>query len=518
MPFAPRRGPSHWGDVTRSTIAPFFRGAFAGDVFRGAAGTALSRLVGLAREVTLAHVFGASAALDAFLIAYFVPNLLRRLLGEGGLAAAFLPLYVRALGEGRGAPFARIALAALVAVLIPVCLLGTALAPFYVRALAGGFPPEKLALAVGLARWAFPFLAFASLAALAGAILNAHGRFFLPALAPSAWSLGLIVGALFISRLVDPPALGLALGLLLGGAGMVAVQAPAALPHFRGPGTSRPGALAEMGRRLLPVLGGLAVAEVNLLVDNRLASYLADGSVAVLQYAMRLFQLPLGILAASVATAALPRLSAHAAQGADQEFRLALAKGTSLGAALLLPATAGLLVLGRPVVELLFQHGAFTPQDTARTAAALAAYLPGLWAYGLVYLFSRAFYALGRPAVPVLTAAAAVGVNVGLDLAWVGPWGTFGLALATGVAGWVDALLQGAILWRRGRGWLPWRAVAAAGGAAAGMGLLMWGLDRLAMEGLWALPRLVAGGTGGLMAYFGLGKLLGLGRALRAAG
>ncbi|HIP99412.1 TPA: murein biosynthesis integral membrane protein MurJ [Candidatus Bipolaricaulota bacterium] len=519
MPLAPLRGrlraltrAAGWGNLIR----PLLGGAFSGAVFRGAAGTALSRVVGLGREVALAHVFGASAALDAFFIAYFVPNLLRRLLGEGGMAAAFLPLYVQAGDEG--APFARATLRILIVVLVPICALGAVLAPVYIPALAAGFPRGKLTLAVSLARWTFPFLAMASFSALAGAILNAHGRFFLPAVAPSAWSLGLIAGALLVSRLVSPPVLGLAVGLLLGGAGMVAVQAPAAWPHLRGAGRASPGDLVALGRRLLPVLGGLAVAEMNLLVDNRLASYLADGSVATLQYAMRLFQLPLGILAVSVATAALPRLSAYAAAGREQGFRQALGKGVALGAALLLPATFGLLVLRKPVVQLLFQHGAFTAADTARTAAALAAYLAGLWGYGLVYLFSRAFYALGRPGIPVLTAAVAVGVNVGLDLAWVGPWGTFGLALATGMAGWVDALLQGAALWRWGGGWIPWRAVGAAGLAALGMGALLWGLDRLALAGLAPWGRVLLGVPAGLLLYLSLGRLVGLQRALKGAG
>ena len=515
---APFRGLSLWGARVRSVPPSLTGGDFSGDVFRAAAGTAVSRLVGLAREVVLAHVFGASAALDAFFIAYFVPNLLRRLLGEGGMAAAFLPLYARALRQGGGPSLARTTAIALFALLIPLCTLGIGLSPLYVRVLAQGFPPEKLALAAGLARWTFPFLAFASFAALAGAILNAHGRFFLPAVAPSAWSLGLIVGALVISRLVSPPVLGLAMGLLLGGTGMVAIQAPAVWPHFQGEGPIAWGELREMGRRLLPILGGLAVAEVNLLVDNRLASYLADGSVAILQYAMRLFQLPLGILAVSVATAALPRLSARAAAADRPGFARALSRGVGLGTALLLPATAGLLVLGRPLVELLFEHGAFTAADTARTTAALIAYLSGLWAYGLVYLFSRAFYALGRPGIPVLTAAVAVGVNVGLDLLWVGPWGTFGLALATGMAGWVDAILQGALLWRRGGGWIPWRAVGTAGLAALGMGLLLWVLDRLALAGLSPWGRVLWGVPAGLLLYLSFGRLLGLPSALKGAG
>ncbi|HAF70700.1 MAG: Virulence factor MviN [Acetothermia bacterium 64_32] len=501
-------------DLTRGLLGG---GRFLGEVLRGAVGTGLARGVGLGREVALAHVFGASSAYDAFLIAYFVPHLLRRLLGEGGLAAAFLPVYVRADQRGEGGPLARATLSFLFLVLIPVCALGSLLAPWYVRLLAAGFPPDKLSLAVSLARWMFPFLFFCSLSALAGGMLNAHGRFFLPALSPAALSLGMILGALVLSRLFSPPILGLVVGVLLGGAGMVALQLPWAAPHLKGEGEARPEELKEIGRRLLPVLGGLAVAELNLLVDSRLASFLAEGSVAVLQYAMRLFQFPVGMLAVSVATAALPRLSREALRS-PEGFSASLAKGVSLGAALLLPAMAGLLVLGGPTVTVLFQHGAFTQLDTLRTSAALCGYLSGLWAYGLVYLFSRAFYALGRPGIPVLSAAFAVGVNVGLDLWWVGRWGTFGLALATGLAGWTDALLQGWLLWRRVKGWLPVGAILRAAFSAGGMAILLWACDRALLAPMGAWAELAGGVPLGVLLYLGFGKLVGLDRKLRAAG
>ncbi len=497
--------------------ARFHLGGFSGDVLRGAAGTALARAVGLGREVVLAHFFGASAAYDAFLVAYFVPNLLRRLFGEGGLAAAFTPLYVQELREGRGGPFARTTLLLLAGVLVPVCLAGILLVPYYIPILAAGFPQEKLELAFLLARWSFPFLGLVSISALAGALLNAHRRFFLPAVAPALWSLGLIAGAAGLSRLASPAALGLAWGLLLGGAGMVALQLPASLPHLAGPGRADPRSIRKLGGRLLPVLGGLAVAELNMLVDNRLASYLADGSVATLQYAMRLFQLPIGILAVSISNAALPILARRAADPGRAGFSAALRRGVGLGAVLLIPATLGLLALGRDAVALLFQHGAFTAADTARTASALYAYLAGLWAYGLVYLFSRAFYALGRPAIPVATAAAAVAVNVGLDLAWVWKWGTFGLALATGIAGWTDALLQGLVLLKYARGWIPWRTIPAALAAAGGMGASLWWLTRGPLSGQPAGIRVAVGLAAGLAVYAGLGKALGLDRPLRGA-
>ncbi|MGC9530052.1 MAG: murein biosynthesis integral membrane protein MurJ [Candidatus Bipolaricaulaceae bacterium] len=490
------------------------------EVLRGAAGTGVSRVCGLLREAAVAHVFGASSAYDAFLIAYFVPNLLRRVLGEGGLAAAFLPVYAELRERGEGRALAGSTLLVLLVGLPPLCLAGSLLARWYVPILAGGFSPAKLSLAVQLAEWLFPSLALISLGALAGGLLNAHGRFFLPALAPAAVNVGMVVGALVLARTVKPPVGGLVAGVLGGGAAMVAIQLPAVRRLVGGIGPKRPPhpGLAAVGRRLLPVVGGLAVAEVNCLVDNRLASYLAAGSVAVLQYAMRLFQFPVGVLAVSVATAALPRLARHAARGEDREVTASLSHGFALVAALMLPATGGLLVLGPPTVRALFQHGAFTAADAARTTAALGAYLAGLWAYGLIYLFSRTFYALGRPGLPVITAAAAVAVNVGLDLWWVGPWQTFGLALATGVAGWADALLQGAVLWRRRPGWIRWRPVAAALAAAGGMTGLMWTLDRWALGGAAAWTRLGVGLPTGLAAYLALGWATGLWRQLRAAG
>ncbi|MCR4391460.1 MAG: murein biosynthesis integral membrane protein MurJ [Candidatus Acetothermia bacterium] len=493
-------------------------GPFLWAVARSALGTILSRITGLVRDAAVAYVFGASASYDAFLVALFIPNALRQLLGEGGLAAAFLPVYARAKEHGEGDALARSTFALLFVILPPLCLVGALLARWYVPILAAGFPPEKMAQAVNLAQWLFPLIGFVSVAALSGGILNAHGRFFLPALAPAALNLSMVVGAVFLSRWLRPPIFGLAAGALVGGVGMVAIQ----LPFLRGQILGRwpvwpphPD-LGDVGRRLLPVLGGLMVAEVNTLVDNRLASYLADGSIAVLQYAMRLFQFPLGVVAASVAAVALPRLAQHVARGEEQGFRTALARGFLVTAACMLPAMAGLLVLGRPILAMLFQRGAYTAADTLRTYGALAGYLAGLWAYALMYLFSRAFFALGRPALPVLAGAVALALNVGLNLWWVRIWGTFGLALATGIAGWADALLLGIILWRRHPGWVQWRPVLAVGLASAGMGLGVAVADRfLVPYGPWV--EVAVGTMLGVVLYLGLAWLLGLPRWLRAA-
>ena len=490
-------------------------GSFFGDVLRGAGGTVLSRVLGFARDAAIAYAFGASAGYDAFLVALFIPQALRQVLGEGGLAAAFLPVYARAKERGDGDALARSAFLCLVLFLPVLCALGALLAPSYVPVLAAGFAPETMAQSVALARWLFPLIGFISLSALAGGILNAEGRFFLPSFAPAFLNVGMVVGALVLARMAEPPVFGLAVGALLGGAGMAIVLLPPLRAVLRGPWRLWPPhpALREVAWRLLPSLGGLMVAEVNTLVDNRLASHLAPGSIATLQYAMRLFQFPLGILAVSVTTAALPRLSRLAARSDEEGFRRALDRGFLTTGALILPALAGLLVLGVPILTVLFQRGAFTEGDTVRTYAALGGYLAGLWAYALVYLFSRAWFALGRPLLPVAAGALALVVNVGLDLWWVRPWGTFGLALATGVAGWVNALLLGALLWRRCRGGIDLRMLLPVALAVGGMtGGLLLVRPFLARLGPWG--EVGIGIPLGIALYAGLAQILGITRAL----
>lgn len=427
-------------------------------ILRAALGTGFSRLTGLARDVAIAYVFGASASYDAFLVGLFIPQALRQVIGEAGLASAFIPVYTRAQARGEGAALARSVLRLLLFGLPIVALAGSLLARLYVPFLARGFPPEKMEEAARLASFLFPIIVFISLSSFQSALLNAHGRFFLPSLAPALLNVGMVVGALFLSRMFHPPILGLVGGTLGGGAAMVLLLLPS-LRRMLGPRTPGPllhPDLGEVARRLLPCLVGLVVVEANTLVDNRLASYLPHGSIATLQYAMRLFQFPLGLLAVSVATVALPALAEKLARGEEAAFRRTLSQGFLLTAALMVPAALGLGILARPAVGLLFERGAFGPADTLRTAQNLTGYLVGLWAYALFYLFSRAFYALGRPGLPLLASFLSLLVNVGLNLWWVRIWGTFGLALATGVAGWVGAFFLALQLRREIAGWIRW--------------------------------------------------------------
>lgn len=476
----------------------------ARDVLMMALATGVSRVLGLFRDVAIADRFGAGGAYDAFLIAFFIPHFLRQLLAEGALSTAFVPLYTDLrVSEGDADRFASNVLSWLVVLFAAVVGGGVWLAPAYVPFLASGFAPEKLALAIRLTRIVFPFIALVGFAAIFMGILNSYRRFFAAALAPVWFNVGMICGVLVLApQFPQEPALGLALGALIGGTGQLAAQLPSlGRVGFRFRFTFWPihPDIARLARLMAPAIATLAVAQINLLVDNKLASHLGDGGIASLQYGMRLFQLPLGVFAVSVGTALLPRLSEAWTRKDDARFSADLRDGVALSALVLLPAMAGLLAIGPDVVRLLFEHGSFTAQDTVRTARVLAFYLVGLFPYGLVYLFSRAFYASRRTLVPLLGAAVAVGVNVTLDLLLVGTMREAGLALATAASGVVNAALLGLCLVRRIR--LPLRQLAV---VLLGTGLVYgvaWSVRRAAGAGWPGVVASVAVTVGFYAAY-----------------
>lgn len=502
-----------------------------GDALGIAGATALSRLLGLVREVVIADHFGASALYDAYLIAFFLPHALRKLLAEGALATAFVPLYARRLAQGRAQAdaFAGAVFGLALVVLPLTVLVGIALAPWLVPFLADGFGPEQRAAAVAWSRLMFPFLALVGWASLVAGVLNAHGQFFLPAFAPALFNVGVIASVLAFSQRGGEA---LAWGVLLGGAVQLVVQLPALRGRvcwrLRLRGAWRDPGIVDLGRMLLPALVGLAVVQVNVLVDNKLASHLPAGGISALQYAIRLFQLPLGLFAVAVSTALLPRLAARAAsessssvagkrlsQGRAAVVSKPLQQGVLACALILFPATVGLLLLAEPLIRLLFEHGAFTPEDTARTASALRFYALGLAPYGLTTVLTRAFYAQKDGKTPVGLSALAVTVNVALALALVGPMGVGGLALSTALAGWAQLagawlLLERKLQPFRGLG----RPLARVTGASLIMGLAVWRSAAWGPVGPWGV--LLPVGVG-LSVYAFLSRKL-LIRLLRAQG
>lgn len=410
-----------------------------------AVATAISRVSGLFRDVSIADVFGTSSGLDAYIIAFALPHLLRSLFAEGALANAFIPVFSDYLSQSREKAdrFASNVLTLSLFAFPLIVGLGIWLAPHYIPFLADGFSADKQRLAISLTRITFPFIALVGLAALAMGIQNSYGRFFVPAFAPVLFNLGVISGALLISAQFQRPIYGLAVGALLGGLGQLLFQAPFVRPYLRYRFVFDP--LDEGVRRLLrlmlPAVLGLIVIEVNFLVDNKLASHLSAGSIAALQYASRLFQLPLGVFALSIATAILPRLAHQAARARHEEFLKTLRQGLRNAALILLPAIAGLYVLGVPIIRLLFQHGQFQAADTLRTWSALQFLLIGLLGYGISYVINRAFYALQETTRPVQISVLVMGVNVLSDYLLIGPLGLRGLALATSIAGLISMVL-----------------------------------------------------------------------------
>ncbi|MFB6291364.1 MAG: murein biosynthesis integral membrane protein MurJ [Candidatus Bipolaricaulia bacterium] len=419
---------------------------FARDIVIIAGATAVSRVFGLFRDIVIADKFGAGTAYDAYLIAFYVPHFLRRLLAEGALALSFIPVYTDYLkNDPREASKLAANAINLSLLTFPLIVLGgILLAPYFVPFLASGFSPSQQKLTIELTRVIFPFIGIIGMAALVMGVLKSRKTFFAPAFAPVFFNVGVIAGALFLGRFFSRPIFGLAVGVLLGGMGQLGFQ----LPYLNRSGFSwspvlfplHPG-LKRALKMMVPVVLGLIAMQVNVMVDNKLASHLVAGSVSSLQYATRLYQLPLGLFAIAISTAILPRLSEKWASGEKSDYAEMLNRGIKISLLIVVPATLGLFVLGKPIIELLFEHRNFLPSDTVRTTHVLHLYLVGLIGYSFVTLFSRAFYSMKDTITPVIVSSIAVGVNVGLDLLLIGPMKVGGLALATGVSGVVNGLL-----------------------------------------------------------------------------
>jgi len=419
--------------------------------------TFLSRILGLVRDMVVAGMFGSGMAADAFFVAFRIPNLLRRLFAEGSLTIAFIPVFTEYLtrkGEKDAFEMARVVLTLLSLALVVVTLLGILLAPWIVRIQAFGFGGVglKYDLTVWLTRITFPYIFFISLVAFFMGVLNSLKHFAVPAAAPIFLNVGIIGGAFLISPHLGEPIVGVAIGVFIGGALQVALQVPAVLKSgLRLTPRWFPGhpAVKRIGRLMLPAVFGSAVYQFNQFMGTLLATFLPEGSVSWLYYADRVVQFPLGVFAIAISTAALPSLSGHAARKDLQEFNETLSHALRLVFFITLPAMAGLMVLGKPIVYILFQRGAFTHQSTVMTCQALFYYTLGLWAFSGVRILVSAFYALQDTKTPVKVAIVALVANVGLSLALMRPLRHGGLALALSIASSVQFVLLAVLLVRR---------------------------------------------------------------------
>ena len=404
--------------------------------------TLLSRILGLVRDIVVARFFGAGMAADAFFVAFRIPNLLRRLFAEGSLTIAFIPVfteYLRQRSKKDAFELARAVLTLLAMVLALVSVLGVLFAPWLVRLQAFGFGGSgpKYELTVLLTRITFPYILLVSLVAFFMGVLNSLRHFAAPAAAPIFLNVGIIAAAVILSPYLSEPVVGLAIGVLIGGVLQILLQIPwliqkgLSLKPCWNPGHP---AVKRIGLLMLPAIYGSAIYQVNQFIGTLLASFLPQGSVSWLYYADRLMEFPLGVFAIAISTAVLPSLSAQATAENLPEFRETLGHSVRLTFFITIPAMAGLIALGQPVIRIFFERGAFDSVSTVMTTKALFCYALGLWAFSANRVLVSAFYAFQDTTTPVKIATVTLFANVGFSLLLMGPLKHAGLALATSLA------------------------------------------------------------------------------------
>lgn len=419
------------------------------------AATLLSRILGYVRDVLIAGYFGTGLFADAFIAAFRIPNMLRRLFGEGSLGIAFVPVLSATLtrqGREEADRLARSAMRILAVILIVAVGLGVWAAPWITRMIAYGFleSPDKFALTVSLTRLMLPYIFFVGMLALCMAILHVLGHFAAPALAPALLNLAMI-GAMLVAGYLSGDATfrvyALALGVLIGGLLQLLLQFPVlvrqGLRFWQKNVWFHPG-MRRVGSLFIPATAGAAVVQINSLVGNLLASFLESGSVSYLYYADRLVQFPLGLFGISAAIAVLPSFARQAASADFSALKKTFVFALNAVFFVTLPAMIGLILLREPIVALLFQRGAFDAVATGMTALALLYYAIGLWAFASLRIVASVFYALQDAATPVRCAAISMLANLLLGLALMQPMDHAGLALALSLAAMLNlAMLLG---------------------------------------------------------------------------
>ncbi|MBN2207991.1 MAG: murein biosynthesis integral membrane protein MurJ [Candidatus Coatesbacteria bacterium] len=414
-------------------------------------GTLFSRVLGLFRDVVLARMLPASTSMDAFVVAFRIPNLLRRLFGEGALNAAFVPVFSEYLAnrpKKDAFELARIVLTTLFLILAVISAAVLLFAPWLVRIQVAGWSgdalstgADKIEVTTLLLRLMFPYVILICLTALAAAMLNTLKHFASGAFYPVLLNVSLIASALYFSRYFAEPVVALAVGVLVGGVLQLLLQVPPLVKRgfkyrpmlsFKHPG------LRRIVLMMLPSMLAFGVVELNTYVDMLLASFLPAGSNTYLFFANRLVQLPLALFGIAVATPILPKLSKLFAQGRTSDFRNTYALGLRLIVFSTLPSTAGLIILRKPIINLLYERGAFTRETTNAVAFALLFYAIGIFAFAATKLAATAFYARKDMKTPVIVAAVALVSNVVLNLILMQFLAHGGLALASSISSFLN--------------------------------------------------------------------------------
>lgn len=456
-----------------------------------------SRVLGLVREMIFARYFGAGFLYDAYVVAFRIPNVLRDLFAEGALSVAFVKVftdYQINKSEKEAWRLASLILNLLAVILSVICIVGIIFSRQFVDMIADGFSPEKAALATTLTQIMFPFILLVALAAVAMGVLNTKGVFGIPASASTVFNIASIIFGLGIAywlsgggwlssadknAIPDAPSqwaiIGMAIGTLIGGAAQFLIQVPSLIRvGFRFlPVLS----LADEGVRkvialMTPAILGTSAVQINVMINTYFVSGI-DGAQSWLNYAFRLMQFPIGLFGVAVGTAAIPVMSRLASENKTREFRDTISSSMNLVFLMTLPSACGLIVLGEPIIRLIYEHGKFDATATSMTAVALAGYSIGLTGYAAIKILSPAFYALNDAKTPMVIAIVSIGVNFLGSYAlreWLSHYGVtpetphgyahVGVALATSIVAIVNFFAL-ALLMRRRINRLNGRVIAA---------------------------------------------------------
>jgi putative peptidoglycan lipid II flippase len=419
--------------------------------------TLLSRVLGLVRDIVYARLFGATFLMDAFFVAFRIPNIFRRWSAEGAFSQAFVPVFAEYDHHRSKAEVKELVdrvTGTLALALLVFTVVGVIAAPVLILVFAPGFASEpedadRFSLAVDMLRLTFPYLLFISLGALAGAILNTYHRFAVPAFSPVLLNVVMIVFAAFIAPYYDRPGMALAAGVFAAGV----IQLLFMLPYLRqlrmlprpkwGPAHA---GVSKIFRLMVPAVFGSSVAQVSILLDTLIASFLVTGSISWLYYSDRLMEFPLGVFGIALATVILPNLSRQHASASREQFAATLDWSIRLTILIAAPASVGLVVLSAPMLATLFHGGEFTANDVRMAALSLMAYAAGLVALTLVKVLAPGFFARQDTRTPVKVGLTALSFNMLCNVLVVAPWAYAGLpaphaglAASTSLAGFVNA-------------------------------------------------------------------------------
>ncbi|MFT5425495.1 MAG: putative peptidoglycan lipid II flippase [Gammaproteobacteria bacterium] len=424
--------------------------------------TTISRIFGLVRDIVIANIFGAGTGSDAFFVAFKIPNYLRRLFAEGGFSQAFVPVlteYKNQCDEAGVRDLLDHVSGKLSLMLFCVTVVGVVAAPLMIMIFAPGFMGDesKYDLSVYMLRITFPYILFISLTAFAGGILNAYGRFAVPAFTPVLLNISLITCAIWLAPMLDQPITALAWGVLFAGILQLLFQIPFLLGMKRLP---RPrlkkdhSGVRKILKLMIPALFAISISQINLVIDMLMASFLVTGSISWLYYSDRLMEFPLGVFGVALAVVILPNLSEKHTQGDTRSFSQMMDWALKWVFLISFPAALGLMLLAGPMLTTIFQHGEFTPFHVEMSSKSLLTYAIGLPGFILTKVLLNGYFSRQETKTPVKIGVIAMFANIIMNLIFIGPLAHAGLALATSLAAFINAGLLFYFL-RKGEFYLP---------------------------------------------------------------